>query len=239
MTEALVGFVRAHTRLAAPPLVPEITVHLADDIVALWERMEAELGRSGLAPPFWAAAWAGGQALARYVLDMPALVAGRAVLDLASGCGIVAIAAAAAGAARVTAVEIDEHAVAAIGLNTAANGVAVDRVLGDVLDEASTDAEVVLAGDVCYDRTMTQRVLPYLARARAGGSDVLLGDPGRAYLPTDRLAALAAYDVPVPEMEGADSRRTTVWRLRRADEEAAPVAHRGSGTSRRLTELMQ
>ncbi|GEL19019.1 class I SAM-dependent methyltransferase [Pseudonocardia asaccharolytica] len=209
-----VDFVRAHTRLAAPPLVSEIALYLADDVIALWEKMETELDHTGLPPPFWAAAWAGGQALARYVLDVPESVAGRTVLDLASGCGIAAIAAAVAGAARVTAVEVDEHAVAAIGLNTAANGIAVDCVLRDVLDDEPADAGIVLAGDVCYDRSMTGRVLPFLLRSRARGSDVLIGDPGRAYLPKDRLTALATYDVPVPEMEGVDIRRTTVWRLR-------------------------
>ncbi|NMH97445.1 class I SAM-dependent methyltransferase [Pseudonocardia acidicola] len=213
MAAAPADFIRAHTRLAAAPHVPEITLHLADDVFALWEQMEAELGRTGLPPPFWGAAWAGGQALARYLLDAPGLVAGRTVLDFASGCGLVAIAAAKAGAAAVTANEIDEYAAVAIALNTAINGIDVTCLPADVLDQDPPDAEVVLAGDVCYDKKMADRVLPFLEKARARGSEVLVGDPGRTYMPKGRFEALAAYDVPVPEMEGVDIRRCTVWRL--------------------------
>lgn len=216
MANQAADFVGAHTRLAAPPFVPEIRLLLAEDAIGLWERTEDEVGRTGRPPPFWAFAWAGGQAVARYVLDHPEVVRGRRVLDLAAGCGVVAIAAAKAGAAVVTATEVDPFAVAAIGLNARANGVAVATVLDDVLDGdgAGAGAEVVLAGDVCYSREMTRRVLAFLDRAGEAGARVLVGDPGRAYLPRTGLRAVATYDVPVPRtLEDADVKPTTVWRL--------------------------
>lgn len=206
-------FVRAHTRLVAPSAVPEVLLHLADEPIELWERTEQERGRE-LPPPFWAFAWAGGQALARYLLDHPELVRGRVVCDLAAGSGLVAIAAARAGAARVTAVEIDPLAGDAIAANAAANGVDVAVTLGDVLDGDAGGAGVVLAGDVFYSRPMTERVLPFLQRARATGALVLVGDPGRAYLPRDRFTAVATYDIPVTQaLESVDSKLTTVWQL--------------------------
>jgi predicted nicotinamide N-methyase len=207
--------IRAHTAPARPPLVPEVTLLLADEPIALWEHTERERGGAQLPPPFWAFAWAGGQAMARHVLDHPALVAGRTVLDVASGGGLVAIAAAKAGAARVTAVEIDPLAVAAIALNAEANAVAVTAVLDDVLDGDGGDAEVVFAGDVFYSRDMTARMLAFVQRARARGAEVLIGDPGRAYLPTDQLDRVAVYDVPTPtSLEDAPVKKTTVWRPR-------------------------
>jgi predicted nicotinamide N-methyase len=206
------SFVRAHTRPAHPSLVPEVTLLVADDVVALWEAMEDERGRAADFPPFWAAAWPGGQVLARYVLDTRAVVAGRRVLDLGSGSGLVAIAAALAGAAEVVASEIDEFGTTAIPLNAEVNGAGGIRVVGDLLAGPPPDVDVVLAGDICYDRAMTERVLPFLARAREAGAEVLIGDPGRMYLPVDRLTALAAHDV--PETEGPGLRRSTVWRLR-------------------------
>jgi predicted nicotinamide N-methyase len=204
-------FVRAHTRSERPTLVPEVELLVAADVVALWEAMEEERGAPAEEPPFWAAAWPGGQALARYVLDRPETVAGRAVLDLGSGSGLVAIAAARAGAAGVTASEIDPFGVTALALNARLNGVTGIDVVGDVLGDPPPPDTVVLAGDVCYDRVMTQRVLPFLEAARAAGCTVLLGDPGRPYLPTDRLAAVSVYDV--PDAAGGEPRRTTVWRL--------------------------
>jgi predicted nicotinamide N-methyase len=191
--------------------VPEVQVMVADDVVALWEAMESHRGGSPEQPPFWAAAWPGGQVLARYVLDTPELVAGRTVLDLGSGSGLVAVAAALAGAAAVVASEIDPFGVTAIAMNAEANGVAGIRVVGDVLGSEPPAVDVVLAGDVCYDRTMTEQVLPFLDRARDRGAEVLVGDPGRMYLPRTRLTELAAYDV--PDTEGPGTRRTTVWRL--------------------------
>ncbi|WP_373313930.1 class I SAM-dependent methyltransferase [Planosporangium flavigriseum] len=206
-------FIRSHTRLNTPSAVPELLLHLADEPIELWERTEQERGDQ-LPPPFWAFAWAGGQALARYVLDHPELVRGRVVCDLAAGSGLVAIAAARAGAARVTAVEIDPLATAAIAVNTAANGVDVTVTLGDILDGDAAGAEVVLAGDVFYSRPMTERVLPFLQRARAGGARVLVGDPGRAYLPRALFTTVAKYDIPVTQaLESADTKPTTVWEL--------------------------
>ncbi|WP_433089731.1 class I SAM-dependent methyltransferase [Dactylosporangium sp. CA-052675] len=203
-------FVLDNTTLGPVPLTPEIRLRLADEAIELWERTESDQGAQ-MPPPFWAFAWAGGQALARYVLDHPDLLAGRGVLDLAAGSGLVAIAAMKAGAASVTAVEIDELAVAAIGINAEANGVAVTPLLADVLGR-DPDAEVVLAGDVFYSREMTRRMLDYLRRAARGGATVLVGDPGRAYLPREHLTLLAEYDVPVPQtLEDAPVKRTTVW----------------------------
>ena len=205
--------VRATTRLVAAGCVPEIRLHLADEAFALWRRTEEELGRTGLPLPFWAFAWAGGQALARHLLDHPDLVRGRTVLDVASGSGLVAIAAARAGAGAVAATDVDPFALAAIELNAAANGVAVTARLEDVLDGDGGPAEVVLAGDVFYDRSLAERVLPFLERAAARGALALAGDPDRYYLPRSRLEAAAAYDVPVPPaLEGSAVRRATVWR---------------------------
>ncbi|NJC71726.1 methyltransferase [Planosporangium thailandense] len=206
-------FVRSHTRLGAPSAVPEVLLHLADEPIDLWERTEQARGHE-LPPPFWAFAWAGGQALARHLLDHPDLVRDRVVFDLAAGSGLVAIAAARAGASHVTAVEIDPLAGSAITVNATANGVDVAVVLGDVLDGDAGGAEVVLAGDVFYSRPMTERVLPFLQRARATGARVLVGDPGRAYLPRGLFTAVATYDIPVTQaLESAESKLTTVWEL--------------------------
>ncbi|KGH47065.1 50S ribosomal protein L11 methyltransferase [Modestobacter caceresii] len=205
------AFLRAHTRLDRPSLVPEVQLHVADDVVALWEAMETEGGGAGQDPPFWAAAWPGGQALARHVLDHPELVAGRRVLDLGAGSGLVAVAAVLAGASGVLASDVDPYSHAAVGLNAEVNGVTGIEVVGDVLDEELPAIDVVLAGDVCYDREMTARVLPFLGAAWLGGATVLLGDPGRAYVPKEGLLAQAEYDV--PDAAGGAVRRTTVWRL--------------------------
>jgi predicted nicotinamide N-methyase len=208
------AFVRAHTRLVAPPLVPEIRLHLAEEPYAIWRDVERELGRAEPPLPFWAFAWVGGQALARHVLDHPEAVAGRRALDLASGSGLVAIAAAMAGAAAVKASEVDPFAIAAIELNAAANGVTVAATAEDLLDGDGGGAEVVLAGDVFYERSMSDRVLPFLERARVRGAAVLIGDPGREHLPRRRLEAVAEHDVrDVSALEGRAVRRTTVWRL--------------------------
>jgi predicted nicotinamide N-methyase len=204
-------FVRATCRLAAVPEAEQIRLYLAHDVIGLWQRTEDELG-PGQPPPFWAFAWPGGQALARYLLDHPDLVAGRTVLDLGSGSGLVAIAAAVAGAATVLASEIDPLAVAAIGLNARANAVPAPAVLGDVLDGDGEGAEVVLAGDVWYSRQLAERVLGLIERARARGADVLTGDIGRAFLPHERLRVLDARDVQVvAELEDSGVKRTMVW----------------------------
>jgi predicted nicotinamide N-methyase len=204
-------FLRAHTRPARPTLVPEVQLHVADDVVGLWEAMETEGGGAGQDPPFWAAAWPGGQALARYVLDHPGSVAGRRVLDLGAGSGLVAVAALMAGATAVLASDIDPYSHTAITLNAELNGVAGIDVVGDVLADDPPAVDVVLAGDVCYDREMTSRVLPFLGRAWLGGAAVFLGDPGRAYVPKEGLVEQAAYDV--VDADGGPPRRTTVWRL--------------------------
>jgi len=207
----LLEFIRAHTALAPVPFVPEITLWQAEEPIALWERTEAAGTRQP--PPFWAFAWAGGQALARHVLDQPALVVGRDVLDLATGSGLVAVAAARSGARSVIANDIDPFSLAAASANAAANGVAVSTVQGDVLD-TDDRSDVILAGDVFYSREMASRVLPFLRRAADHGATVLVGDPGRAYLPTVGLVERACYDVPVLEsLESVRVRRTTVWQV--------------------------
>jgi predicted nicotinamide N-methyase len=207
-------FVRAHTRLAPVPFVPELSLYQADEPIALWE--ETEAGGPGQPPPFWAFAWAGGQALARHILDETELVAGRAVLDLATGSGLVALAAARAGARPVTANDIDPLSLAATRANAAANALELRTVEGDLLD--TDDAyEVILAGDVFYSRAMAARVLPFLRRAAGRGTLVLVGDPGRAYLPIDSMIKRASYDVEVSEaLESVPVRHTTVWQVRAA-----------------------
>jgi predicted nicotinamide N-methyase len=209
--------IAAGTRLESAPLVPEIRLHLAGDPISLWQRTELALGRTGLDPPFWGFAWAGGQALARYLLDHPERVRGRRSVDLASGSGLVAIAAAKAGAAGVTAYDVDPLAVAAIEMNAAVAGVTVLGVCADVLDcdeLPSADTDLVLVADAFYDRDLAGRVLRFLERGRACGALVLVGDFGRAYLPRDRLTPLAAYDVPGQRvLEDRDVKRTTVWTL--------------------------
>jgi predicted nicotinamide N-methyase len=200
------SLVLTRTRLAAIPYVPEMRLHLSDEVYGLWERT----GRL----PFWAFAWAGGLALARHVLDHPEVVRDRTVLDLASGSGVVAIAAALAGAAAVTAGEVDPLAAAAIGLNAAANEVTVTVMLADLLGGDGGCADVVLAGDVFYEEPMADRVLPFLERARARGAQVLVGDPGRAYLPDGRFTAVAVHSVPTLRvLEDAEVKRVTIWRV--------------------------
>ncbi|MEA2858508.1 MAG: hypothetical protein QOC72_547 [Methylobacteriaceae bacterium] len=208
------AFIRAHTRLLDVPHAPEIRLYLADQATALWEKTEEELGEMGLPPPFWAFAWAGGQALARYILDHPEIARGKRVLDFASGSGLVAIAAARAGAASVDASEVDEFALAAIALNAKANGVAVTAHAGDIVGE-DRDWDLVLAGDVSYERDMAERVTNWLARLAARGAQVLIGDPGRTYLARDRLEPIAEYRIPVTrELEDMEIKRTQVWAFR-------------------------
>jgi predicted nicotinamide N-methyase len=207
--------VRTSTQLRPVALVPEIRLHQASEPIGLWHRTELAAGRTGLDPPFWAFAWAGGQALARYLLDHPEAVKDRHVIDIASGSGLVAIAAARAGAAAVTAYDIDPLAAAAITMNASANGVTVLAVCADVLDEdapASPGIDVILVADAFYERDLADRVMRFLERSQARGADVLAGDFGRAYLPRDRLRALAAYDVPgLIGLEDSDIKRTTIW----------------------------
>jgi predicted nicotinamide N-methyase len=209
--------IRSGTELRPVPLVPEIQLHQATDPISMWERTEQAAGRTGLDPPFWAFAWAGGQALARYLLDHPEVIRGRRAIDLASGSGLVAIAAAKAGAAAVTAYDIDPLASAVTGLNADANRVTVQAVCADVLAEdgpPAPGADLVLVADAFYERDLAGKVTRFLERCQANGTAVLAGDFGRAYLPRGRLTPLAAYDVPgLRVLEGTDTKRTTVWTL--------------------------
>jgi len=216
------AFIRANTIPTHPPLVPELTLHLATDAVALWEMTETELESAGLPPPFWAFAWAGGQALARFIIDTPETVGGRRFLDLAAGGGIAGLAALWASAAHVTANEIDAHAATAIALNAEINGLAagLEIIKRDMLDEPvlANDGgplwDVVLAGDVCYERPMAERMLAWLTRHANAGALVLIGDPGRAYLPTIGLQEVARYPVPTPlELEDREIKDTAVLRV--------------------------
>jgi predicted nicotinamide N-methyase len=215
-------FIQANTTLAHPPLVPELTLHLASDAMALWEMTETELARVGVPPPFWAFAWAGGQALARFVIDTPSTVGGRRVLDVAAGGGIVGLASLWASAAHVTANEIDPFAAAAIALNAEANNLlpGLEIITRDMLDEPvlANDGgplwDVVLAGDVCYERPMADRVLACLRRHANAGALVLIGDPGRAYPPTDGVQEVGRYAVPTPlALEDKEVRDTGILRM--------------------------
>ena len=210
--ESAFAFIRANTRLTAPPHVPEISLHLADEMYALWHRTEEELAELGLPPPFWAFAWAGGQGLARYVLDHPATVRGKSVLDFASGSGMVAIAALKAGAAQVVAADIDPFCEAVIALNLEANGTEAAFLDADCID-TDDGWDVVLAGDVFYDKPLADRLTPWFSALRTRGAEILVGDPGRAYLPKTGLQSLGVYQVPVTRvLEDAEVKRTTVWR---------------------------
>jgi predicted nicotinamide N-methyase len=206
------GFIRGNTCLGVAPLVPEITLYLASEITPIWQATEDWLHERALAPPFWAFAWPGGQGLARYVLDNPALVAGKRVLDFAAGGGIAAIACARAGAALVEAAEIDDLACAAIRLNAAANEVAVTVAEGDCVGTACR-WDVILCGDVCYEAPMTGHILPWL-RDMAQDASVWIADPGRAYVPKSGVLTMTRYRVPTSlELEDRIEREVTLYRL--------------------------
>jgi len=207
-------FIRSKTAIAAPPLVPEIRLYLATEVTPIWHATESSLARSGLPPPYWAFAWAGGQALARYLLDHPETVAGREVLDIGSGSGIVAIAAAKAGASRVVAADIDPFAAAAIALNAPLNEVTITVETRDLLNRGPAGWGVALAGDICYEEPMSSRALTLLRRVAARGRLALLGDPGRAYLPRSGLVERARYQVPTSrELEDREAREGVVWQV--------------------------
>lgn len=207
-------FVTANTKAGAHPLVPEIHLHLASRLTPLWQASEASLDARGVEPPFWAFAWPGGVALARRLLDEPRAAAGRDVLDIAAGCGIAAIAAAQTGAARVRAADIDPLARAAIALNAGLNDVAVEIEGSDLLAAPPPQADLILAGDVFYERSLAGRILPWLATAAARGAEVLIADPGRTYLPSDGLRPLARYGVvTTKELEDREFLETVVYRL--------------------------
>ena len=208
------AFIRANTSVMQPPLVREVTLHLAHEAVPLWQKTEEELGEMGLAPPFWAFAWAGGQALARHVLDNPALVAGKRVIDLASGSGLVGIAAMKAGAATVVAADIDGFSLDAIRLNAELNGVTLEVTGEDLLNAPAPDCGIILVGDLFYEKDLAGRVFNWLAEADARGIPALIGDPGRSYLPREKLSKLGEYKVQVTrDLEDAEIKWTSVWRL--------------------------
>ena len=209
------AFILQNTRLQHPPHTPEIALHLADEVTPLWRLTEEALGQLGLPPPFWAFAWAGGQALARYVLDHPQVVAGRRVLDFATGSGLVAIAAMRAGAASARACDIDGFCAAAVALNAQANAVEVAFTSADLLDAPPPlNVDVILAGDICYERRLAERVEAWLREAQASGAEVLIGDPGRTYLPHPRLRRLTEYRVQTTrELEDQEVKRTAVYAL--------------------------
>ena len=206
------AFILDNTDVLHPPHVAEIDLRLATEAHELWLKTEAELEDIGLPPPYWAFAWAGGQALARYLLDHPAEIAGRTVLDFASGSGLVAIAAAKAGARTVMAADIDPFCREAISINAALNGADITITIDDCIGQPVA-AEVLLAGDVFFDRAMAAAIIPWFDAVSTDGTTVLVGDPGRAYLPTDRLTKLATYEVPVTRaLEDAEVKRSSVWR---------------------------
>jgi len=205
--------IRDNTVLMPPPLVPEIKLHLATELVPLWRKTEEELEQMGVPPPYWAFAWAGGQALARYVLDHPDIVAGKHVLDFGAGSGLVALAAARAGAASVVAADIDAFAIAAIKANAKANSLLLATTSEDVIGRPAP-YDVILVGDMCYERPLAERLMAWLADAPA---QILLGDPGRSYFPKTGLTKLATYNVQTTrELEDREIRETGVWRLERA-----------------------
>jgi len=216
-------FIATGTRLESPSACPEIKLHLATAITPIWQASETFLHGNNLAPPYWAFAWAGGQGLARHVLDSPWLVRGRRVLDFGAGSGIVAIAAALSGALTVEAADIDPMAATAITLNAEANDVAVKALTGDLTLAPGSGWEVILAGDVCYERPMTERCMPWLQARAAEGALVLLSDPGRAYLPSKGLVRLTNYTVPTSrEIEDRDNREVVIYRVAGPEPVIAP-----------------
>ena len=207
-------FIRDNTDVLSPPHVPEVKLRLATEAHDLWLKTEEELEEIGLPPPFWAFAWAGGQGLARYVLDCPASVTGKSVLDFASGSGLVGIAARLAGASAVLAADIDPWSETAIRLNADLNGVDLASTAEDMIGR-DEGWDVVLAGDVFYDRAFADVLIPWFSALAARGALVLIGDPGRAYCPRERMEALATYTVPVTRaLEDSEVKKTTVWRFR-------------------------
>ena len=206
------AFILKHTRLQAPPHAPEIQLHLASEVEPIWRETEAALARTGLDPPFWAFAWAGGQALARYLLDHPAEVAGKHVLDFATGSGLVGIAAMKSGAATVLGSDVDQFCAAAVALNTEANGVRMAFTGEDLLSHDPPEVDTITAGDICYQWPLADQVRHWLQSAHRRGIRVLIGDPGRAYLPREGLRLLVRYEIETTrELEDRDIRSTGVF----------------------------
>jgi len=207
------AFIRVNTRAASVPGLP-IRIYTADELTPIWEATEKDLAEANVAPPFWAFPWAGGQALSHYVLDNPDLVRGKLVLDLASGSGLVAVAAALAGAAQVVANDIDPMCEAAVALNAELNAVSIDYLGGNLLDGDPPDYDVILAADVFYEQTPARLFRAMLERCHANGSLILAGDPGRTYFPRDAFKQVAEYDVTTTtEIENNPVKSARVWTL--------------------------
>lgn len=210
-----IEFIKNNTRLQSTNLVPELQLYLADESIAIWEKTEEELGQMNLPPPFWAFAWAGGQALARFILDDPPVVAGKRILDLGSGCGIVSIAAMRAGASKAIAADVDAFAMISAEVNGAANSVVLEPIDRDLLDEEADDFDIVMVGDLFYEDLLSKRVIGFMQRASKKGLPVLVGDPRRSYFPKQMFECIAQYDVPVTrELEDNEIKRAAVWRMR-------------------------
>ena len=208
------AFIRANTALHEPPLVPEVKLHLASEIVPIWQMTEGELEKSGLPPPFWAFAWAGGQALSRYILDHPEVVRGKRVLDFGSGSGMIGIAAMKANAYSVLSADIDIFAAASIRLNAEVNGVSLDITTDDIVGSPNLGWDVILIGDMCYERPLAERIEKWVHSLVDAGATALIGDPGRTYLPKSGLEKLISYAVKTTrELEDTDVRNTSVWRV--------------------------
>ncbi|HET7335334.1 MAG TPA: methyltransferase [Rhizomicrobium sp.] len=206
-------FIIQNTALIAPPLVPEVRLHLATELVPLWRKTEEELEEAGVPPPFWAFAWAGGQALARYVLDNADLVRGKSVLDFGAGSGLVGIAAALAGAKNVVCADIDAFAVRATAFNARANKVSIAATTDDLIGR-DDGWQIILMGDMCYERPLAERVLAWLATLNARGAFILIGDPNRTYFPKSGVEKLATYSVQTTrELEDREIRETSVYRF--------------------------
>ncbi|MDX1402324.1 MAG: 50S ribosomal protein L11 methyltransferase [Kiloniellales bacterium] len=207
-------FIRENTELMTNPLVPEIKLWLASEIVPIWQMTEEDLAAENLPPPYWAFAWAGGQAISRYVLDHPESVRGKRVLDFACGSAIQGIAAALSGASEVEAADIDPFARAAAALNAEANGVSLKTVSEDLTETNEKNWDVILAGDICYEAPLAKKVETWLRQRLSDGAEVIMGDPGRSYFPRHGLERIIAYSVKTTrELEDSDLRNAVVWRM--------------------------
>ncbi len=210
-----VAFIRANTKLLAPPLVPEVGLHLAEESLPIWRKTEEELGQMNIPPPFWAFAWAGGQALARYILDNRETVATKSVLDLGAGSGLIAIAAMIAGAASAEANDPDPFAQSAATLNAIENNVQLTATRDDKLSTDPSQFDTILIGDLFYEKALAERVMAFARCAIDSNALVLIGDPNRYFCPSDELEEIARYAVPVTrELEDSEIKSTAVWRLR-------------------------
>jgi predicted nicotinamide N-methyase len=207
-------FINANTVIGTPSILPELKIRVANEIVPLWHATETQLSENGISPPYWAFVWPGGQAIARYIIDNSHLVARRTVLDFAAGSGVAGLAALRAGATEVTASDVDPLAVEAIHMNADLNGLSISTTTEDLTAKMARNWDVVLAGDVCYEKAMADQVWAWLRRLAAQGVLVLLGDPGRNYKPAQGLVEVARYEVPTSlELEDKTVRSTGVWRV--------------------------